>query len=238
MRKALLASLALCLFAVGCGGSGNGSTFGGNAPLVGTFSTNFTRGTTANTSLVIFVDNKGRVGAQINDATETEWAGQGSVSGRNVTINLVPVSNGVTGNELLQGVLTSNNPPAIDITLTGAFSASATATQLTGVGVSPAQGTYSITYTGSESDTASINVTSNGNVSGTLNSPSLGNNIPLEGTLGLDGTVSFSFQITGATGSFTGFLFLPPNATLFHGSGDWTSGSMQGTWSGQKLATP
>jgi len=237
MRKALLASMALGLLIVGCGGAGGGSTFGGNAPLVATYSTNFTRGSVANSSLVLFIDNHGRIGAQINDATETEWAGQGSVSGTNITLSLQPVSS-VTGNVLLQGTIVPGTPPTINVTLSGAFSASTTATQLAGSNVNPAAGTYSVNYTGSENGTATLTVADDGSVTGTLNSPSQGNNIPVEGTVALDGATHFTFQKFASTGSFTGYIFLPPSSVLFHGSGDWTSGSMEGTWTGAQLATP
>ena len=233
MSKGKIVTLLLIPFAVyGCAGAGGGS-LGGDSPFAATYKTNFTRGSVANTSMVIFIDDQGHAGIQINNATEVEWAGQGTLIGNSLNVSLQPVAGDVSGNVLCQGtVIASGN---IDLTLSGAFSATPVAVRLSGPGINPAAGSYNGTYSGSESGTFSIIVSATGNITGTLNSPSAGNNLPIEGTMGLNGQTQFQFHVTGVDGSYEGYIFLPPNTTPFQANGTWSFNSSSGTWSASQV---
>jgi hypothetical protein len=233
----ILAVLAIPFAVIGCGGTGTGLA-GGNSSLVGTFRSNFTRGAVPNTSFVLFVDDHGHAAAQINSTTEVEWVGQGTLIGNKVSITMQAVSAAVSGNVLCQGTVIPGVPPAIAITLSGAVTSSSTATQIAGVGVNPAAHSYSGTFTGSENGTFNIAVDDQGVITGTLDSPSAGNNLTVQGSENLNGAVSFQYQVIGFNATYIGYLFLPSGSTSFKGSGTWSVNSSRGTWQANQLLTP
>ena len=98
----------------------------------------------------------------------------------------------------------------------------------------PWDGAYSGTYTGSEQGTFTFRIGTNGSITATANSPSVGT-FPLTGTVTASGNVSIGGSGIGGgyTITYTGTLVgEKPDIT---GSGTWTSTSgYTGTWSGAR----
>ena len=233
------ALLLLVVIACSCGGGGGINGLGGGSNLVATYKSDFTRGIVANnSSLILYIDQHGNVGAQISNASGTEWAGQGTISGSSLNVSLVAVSSSVSGTVLCQGNVVIGSPPTLSITLSGAFSATMTATRFASSGVLPYAGSYNLTTAGDESGTGSLTISETGDVTGSLNSPTFGNNIALQGTVDLDGHIHFLASAFSVSGTFDGYVFLPPGATLYGANGNWSINTANGTWSAQKLATP
>ena len=231
VRYVLVFALPI-LVLFGCAGAGGGSNIT-NSALVGVYRTDFTRGVSPNSSLVMLIDDRGRVGAQVNNSTGTEWAGQGTIIGSSVNVSLNAVSSGVTGAVLVQGTIVPGTPPTINVTMSGAFSATSTATQFSGINLTPFARGYAGSYTGGESGTFGMTIDNNGVITGSLTSPSLGTSLPISGQVSLDGSVSFHIVNTANT-SFTGFVYLAPGGLAFSASGGWSFSGMTGTWT----ATP
>lgn len=225
----LLPLLAMPFVIWGCGGGGTGS-LGGSSPLLATYKASFARGVTPNTTLVMFVDRHNHIGAQINSGTEVEYAGQGTVAGNSITVSLQAVGGSSTGTVLLQGTILPGAPPTVSITLTGAVSASTVATQVAGADSVPYSGTFSGTYEGSEPGTFFMTINSQGDVSGSVNSPLNGNGIAIQGSVDLDGAIHFQYLVTGGLAHYDGYMFLAPGSSAFQGEGDWDFNSMSGDW--------
>jgi len=232
-----LALPLLVVLACSCGGAGGSNTFGSSS-LVATYKSDFTRGVGPNTSLMLFIDDKGQVGADICNGSGVEWAGQGTINGSSLNVSLVPVSSSVSGNVLCQGSVVAGNPPTLSITLSGAVSTTFSASRFSTLGVLPYAGTYSLNTDGDEKGSGSITISSSGSVTGSLNSPTFGNSIPLEGSVDLDGHIHFNAQAFSVSGTFDGYVFLPPSASLFAANGTWNINTANGTWSALKVATP
>jgi len=229
-----LVLLALPVAISGCGGAGGGVSSGGSNPLAATFRMDFTREVTPNTSLVLFVDGAGNVGAQLNDATEVEWAGKGKIVGQHIAITLLPVGSGASDDVFLSGNILNGDPPTISITLSGAVSASSTATETSGEGVTPFAGSYDGTFGGSEDGTFSLTVSEGGDVSGTLNSPSSGDNLTVLGSVDITGKITFKYFKQTGDAHYHGYLHLSPGSESFDGKGTWSFGEMSGEWQAEQ----
>jgi hypothetical protein len=222
----------------GCGGGGGGAFI--DSPLAATYRTSFDRGAVVvdDTSLLLFIDKQGHVGAQISSASEVLYAGQGSVINNSVIVSLQAVGSGATGNVLLQGQGTVGDPPVLNITLSGAISANVTATQLAGNEVVLTAGTYNGTLNGEDSGTFQIQVSDGGDVTGTLNSEVNGNALQVVGDVDLDGRIQFGYQSSGDNGVFEGYLFIRPGETAFIANGEWHFDQLDGDWQATKFVAP
>jgi len=102
-----------------------------------------------------------------------------------------------------------------------------------GANVSPLAGSYTGTYSGSESGTFAVQISSSGAVTGTVQSPSSGT-IPVTGTVNLAGTVHFNGSGTAGNAEWAGAFFFIPTSVKAAGSGTWSipSSGFTGTWTG------
>ncbi len=232
------ALLLLAVMACSCGGGAGGTGSIGNSPLAATYRSQFTRGVAANTNLILFIQGNGHVGAQISDGTGVLWAGTGTVFGNSVNAGLTPVSSSVTGNVLLTGTVQAGAPPTLNISLSGAVTDSFTATQLSGTGVLPLAHTYTFTTDGDEKGSGSFSIDGNGNVTGTLNSPTFGNGLSMDGTVDLTGHAVIHVASINANGTLNGYMFLAPGATLWSGNGTFSLNTLNGTWQATQMPTP
>ena len=230
--------LLLAVMACSCGGAGGGATGLGNSSLVATYHSEFTRGITPNSSLVLFINSNGHVGAQLTDGTGVLWAGTGTVFGNSVNAGLTPVSSSVTGNVLLTGTVQAGAPPTLNIALSGAVTDSFTATQLSGVGVLPMAHTFSFTTDGDEKGSGTFTIDGNGKVTGTLDSPTFGNGLSMDGTVDLTGHAVIHVASINANGTLTGYMFLAPGATLWSGNGTMGLNTLNGTWQATQIPAP
>jgi hypothetical protein len=83
-----------------------------------------------------------------------------------------------------------------------------------------------------------MDVSSDGLLTGHFDSTANGTNLPLEGSVQLDGSVAFGYHVTAGTASYHGFLFLAPSATQFAGNGSWSLNSNTGAWTATPPLTP
>jgi hypothetical protein len=232
-----LGLLILSLAASGCGGGGGGDVSGsgtaGRLQLVSSYRTDFAPGSTGqNASIAVFVDLNGAAGVEIADVSGPLYAGTGRLESGKLTVN----ASGQSGTVTVNGTEEAGPPAAMVVTLSGAANVnSVTLPKISGAGAFPLAGSYSGTYSntgnGNESGSISITVSNNGEVSGTLFSPSLGN-LAMSGNVNLAGGINFN---TTGTSVWNGSLFFPPGQnSLPNGTGTWNFSNgtgLQGNWS-------
>ena len=232
------ALLLIAIMAGSCGGAGGGTNGIGNSSLVATYRSQFTRGVVANTNLVLFIQANGHVGAQISDATGVLWAGTGTVFQNSVNVGLTPVSSSVTGNVLMTGTVVPGTPPTLNIALSGALTDTFGATQFSGAGVLPIAHAYSFTTDGDEKGSGQFTIDDNGHLTGTLDSPTFGNGLSIDGTVDITGHTVIHVAAVGVNGTLTGYVFLAPGASLWGGNGTLTLNTLNGTWQATQMPTP
>jgi hypothetical protein len=227
----LLALAVVPMLIAGCGGTGGGSTGGGSSisNVKATYRSDFLRGAATDTSVVVFVDNNNNAGAVISDSNGALYSGTGGVTSGVMNIVAAGVTSGTLGHSVrLFGTVSG---ATIGVTLTGDLTDSLTLDQTAGAGVILPAGTYNGTYTGSESGTFTMQISSTGAITGTLDSPSLGNSLALSGTLHLNGAIVLNFASGTSSATLSGVIGSKPGSTKFVvRNGLWSVNSMSGTW--------
>ena len=216
--RALSCSLAVVgVLTCGCGGGGTGTSF---HSVSASYFTQFTRAVSPNTSLILIIGSDSKASAQISDPTNVEWAGNGSITGDVISIDLQPVIAGLTGPVHLQGTVDTNTSQ-VNITLSGAVTQTGTAAEIGGAHLNPFGGSYEGQTTTAQLIT--FNIDDNGNVSGTLKNGEAASSI--DGTVDWDGHIIFHATFNGASTMFTGYMFMPPSPPPITRKGTGTFGS-------------
>lgn len=225
--KLALAAAAM-LFVVGCGGSG--SDDGTPNPFAGAYRSDFSRGISANSSLLVIVGTNGGTTIVVSDTNGISFSGTGNTS-HGGTVH--GTANGPGGLVSLVGNFHSENN-TLSASMSGAVSDTVTCSKVANALISPVAGSYVASYTGTESGTATVTISPSGAVTGTVNSPSAGT-LTVNGAIDLSGTISFSGKgtVNGSENTITwsGEFFLAPGVLGAKGKGTWQSSSgASGTW--------
>jgi len=227
----VLLGLFMIVFAIaGCGGSGSGG--GGSNQFAGAYRSDFLRGLSSDTTLLVVVQPNGNTSIVISDSTGVLNKGNGT------TTSTGHLSGTATGSQDVNVTGTFTPGPTantLSAQLSGGLTDTVSASQIANANVPPIVGTFTGTYSGDESGTFTIQIHSDGTVTGTVQSPSAGT-ITVSGTVNLAGAVTFNGSGSAGTASWTGSFFFVPNQSLAQGSGTWSnpSSSMSGTWHAQQ----
>jgi hypothetical protein len=228
----------LTILLTGCGGGEGGGVGASGNPFAGTYSANYTRSPVSGT-LTIAVGADGSVTVVITDSQAGVFRGNGTVSNTGeltatATNQATQGSATVTGLFVKQGgIITASG------SIAGSISVSRwAASKIAEVGMNAFAGNWSGTYAGSESGTWSAAIGTDGNVSATAQSPSVGT-VTLRGTVSSAGWGTLSGSGTGQGGPFTitweGTFYLQGNEAV--ASGTWRSSSgFSGDWRGQRAS--
>lgn len=230
----LPASAVIACLLAGCGGGGGGGGTAAVSPFAGTYSADYTRAETG--TLTIAVGANGGASIVITDSALDVLTGTGSVSAAGQLTATAAnetgtTSVGVSGQFVSQGgIITASG------SITGAMSVNWSASQIAEAGVNAFAGNWSGTYTGTESGTWQAVIQTNGQVSATAQSPTVGT-VNLGGTVAPAGSATLQGSGSGIGGPFTitwtGTFRMQISAAV--GSGTWVSSSgFNGTWSGQR----
>lgn len=224
-----LALLIFSLFVVtACGGGGGGGGGTPNNTFAGAYKTDFTRGVGPNTTMLVSIDKNGTTAFVISDATGVLFSGSGTTT---PTGHVTGTGTGVAptvGTVTIVGDITAGNPPTMSLTLTGALTDSVTLVQVQPQGITPLVGHYNGSYFGDSQGTFTMDVASNGTVTGTVTQGSV--TFQLQGLVAVSGAVNFAGAGSAGSATWTGTFFFVPGSSVAQGSGTWKNGSQTGTW--------
>jgi hypothetical protein len=226
MKARYLITLFVLLAALGCGGSG-GPTVGENA-FAGTYRSDFTRA--ADTSMYVFSNVDGSATFVVSAATGVLFSGAGTLDAGG---GLSGTATGTGGNITLSGTFVGPSSPTGVVNVTGDLTENINVTRVALFGDCALAGTYTLTYSGQESGSGSVTISSRSLVNANITSPAAGSLLPST-SLGDDGSVTLT--ATGATTptsyTFRGQFFFVPGGV--QGRGTWSSTSgLSGTWIAQ-----
>jgi hypothetical protein len=204
----------------GCGGGGTGISSDTTA-YAGSYRSDFTRA--GDSVLLVVVKTNGSAKIAVSDGTGVIASGNATVT---PTGAIVGTASGSAGSVTLNGSIDQSATLTAD--LGGAITAAGlNASKIADAGQTIFAGAYSIHYSGSESGTADIVVSSTGAVSGTVHSPSVGsgNLVGQLDDIGSQLSATSSGTVNGIpyTATWTGTFYLTVSGA--GESGAWHSSS-------------
>jgi len=203
-------------------------------PFAGTYSAYYTTGSSGSITIAVAAD--GAASIVITDSSVGVLTGTGTVSdtgGLTATAQQQgdSLSVGLSGQFANQG-----GTIACSGSMTGSISVAWTAQKIADVGVNAFAGNWSGTYWGTEGGTWQAVIQTDGSVSATAQSPSVGT-FALTGTVAPAGSAALQGSGSGVGGPFTitweGTFYMQAGNAV--GSGTWLSTSgYNGNWAGQR----